>query len=217
MPVPTYSVEKHNSYSQDGTDTLVAKIFDFEVPYEGSLLEIGAWMPDDFSNSRLLIEKGWRAVLIDLSPLPLDRLVRCYADNPKVKVISAAVTPCDQHIKEFQITEDALSSSAPGTLERWKGLRQDYDGGFYGSLWVPTLTVQKLFDQFYGDHTPDFVSIDTEGDSFEVMMEMLNMDRRPKVISVEHDGRIVEIAQSVEPLGYVAVKHSQQNMLLHLV
>lgn len=204
------------SYSQDGTDIAVAAVFDYENPYEGSLLEIGAWMPDDFSNSRLLIERGWRAVLVELSPLPLDKLTRFHAGNPRVKIISAAVTPCDQHIKEFQITEDALSSATPGTLDRWRGMRPDYDGGFYGSLWVPTLTVRKLFDQFFGDHTPDFVSIDTEGDSVEVMIEMLNMERRPKVICVEHDNRYVEIAQVAEPLGYKTIKHSQQNMVLSL-
>lgn len=205
------------SYSQNGEDKIVATCFPGD--FTGHVLDIGAWWPDDFSNSRMFIEQGWGATLVELSPLPLDKLIRQYADNPRVKVISGAVTSGPEHITRFDITADAISTSVPGHAERWRNMRKEadgsmYHGGFYGSLWVPTISLAQLMEQFFGDGPPDFVSIDTEGNSYALAIALLRMDHRPKVLCVEHDNRVAEIFAAAKPYGYKAVEMGQENLIL---
>ena len=203
-------------YSQNGEDDIVAGCF--PPDFTGNLLEIGAWMPTEFSNSLLLIERGWDATLVEFSPLPANRLISHHEGNEHVRVIAAAVTPNERHIERFRITADALSEpeTEGHTSQRWKDMRPGYSGGFYGHLWVPTLSIQKLCDQFYGDRQIDFASIDTEGSSVEIAIAMMRMDPgwRPKVLCVEHDNRDVELWQEAKKHGYRMVDKSAENLIL---
>ncbi len=202
------------SYSQGGEDDIVAGCF--PPDFRGNLLEVGSWEPVNFSNSRLLIECGWDATLVEFSPLAVDKLIREYPDNPKVRVIAAAITPIEAHVQRFSITEDALSApEAEGEKStRWLNMRPGYHGGFYGHLWVPTLSLDKLIQQFFGDRQIDFASIDTEGSSTEIAITLMRSDWRPKVLVVEHDSRQVEIMAEAKRHGYKAVEINQQNMVL---
>ncbi len=174
-----------------------------------TLLEIGAWDPIQFSNSRALIEHGWNAVLVEPSPGPVKNLVREYASwkGGAVRVICAAITtePCG--LVEINVTDDALSvDSASPRAGEWAK-----DGGYYGKLLVPSLSVKQLFDQFGGGF--EFVSIDTEGSSLALMKAMLELGPRPRVICVEHDGRIVEAMQIAEAANYRQAHLNQTNVI----
>ncbi len=187
------------SFSQYGEDLIVAKLF----TEPGNLIELGAWEPKTFSNSRLLIEKGWDATLVELSPVPLRKLVEEYGNNPKVRVVAAAITPIPQPMLRFEISDDACTTDSPDRAAGWKGLREGYDGGFFGQLWVPAVTVRQLLGQFYGDGKQvDFVSIDTEGTSVELAIEFMEGPYKPKVLCAEHDGRIVWLNEFAQKLGY---------------
>ncbi len=203
-------------YSQNSEDDIIAGCF--PPDHKGNLLEVGAWFPTEFSNSRLLIEKGWDATLVEFSPLAVDRLIRFHEGNDKVRVIQAAITPNERHVERFRITEDALSEpEAEGqTSTRWKDMRPGYSGGFYGHLWVPTLSLQTLLSQFFGDKRIDFASIDTEGSSAELAIAMMNssLGWRPKVLCCEHDNRDVEIWQVAKTYGYKMVDKNQENLIL---
>ena len=198
--------------SQNAEDEAVAACF--PAGFTGNLLEIGAWFPKDFSNSRLLIERGWDATLVEFSPLAVERQLREYGYHDRVRVIQAAITPDEQHVQRFQVTEDALSSSSDEQCEKWRNLRPDYHGGFYGYLWVPTISLRRLLDQFYGDKRLHFVSIDVEGFSAVMAMELLKTDHRPKVICCEHDSRDVEIWQVAKKYGYVQIDKNAENIIL---
>ncbi len=198
--------------SQNGEATIVAGCF--PPDHKGFLVELGAWFPVEFSNSRTFIQSGWDAVLVEFSPLAIDRQVREYGYNDQVTIIQAAITPNARHIERFEITEDALSTSDTAQKERWKGMRPGYDGGFYGRLWVPTITWDMLKDQFFPKRIPDFVSVDTEGSSVELAIVIMQSNWRPKVLCVEHDNRSVELMQVARPLGYKIVEMTQENCVL---
>ncbi len=159
-------------------------------------MDIGAWDPKTFSNSRALIEAGWSALLIEPSPGPVKNLIREYADNPSVRVLAGAVT-VEGHVIELAITDDAVSmpSSDKQRVEEWTSV-----GGFYGKLLVPSMSMEKLFWQFGGDFK--MISIDTEGTSVPLFCEMLRLGVRPKCVVVEHDNRIVELNQYAAAAGY---------------
>jgi hypothetical protein len=196
------------SYSQNGEDDIIAA--QFPADFKGTLLEVGAWEPKNLSNSRLLIERGWSAVLCEFSPVPVSKLIREYEGcSEDIKVIAAAITAEPNHVVEFQVTDDALSTNDPAQLKTWA-----QEGGYYGSLWVPTLSIHALLSQFFGDRRIDVASIDTEGSSVEIAIALMRTDHRPKVLCVEHNGRIVEIMHEAQAVGYKNIHTNAENVIL---
>lgn len=195
------------SHSQAGEDLIVAKCF--PEGFSGTLLEIGAWDPIALSNSRMLIEAGWSAVLCEFSPVPLRNLVEKYHGSMRVQVVAAAVTVGDDAVREFCVTDDAVSTDDKKVFAQW-----EKTGGYYGSLWVPTLPLDRLLSQFFGDRHIDYASIDTEGTSVDLAIALLKTEHRPNVLCVEHDGRQVELMQVAQELGYQAIHMNATNIIL---
>lgn len=203
------------SYSQYGEDLIIAELFP-DLNSHHNLIDIGAFEPRALSNSRLLIERGWDATLIEFSPHPLRNLVKEYNGNPNVRVIAAAVTPQPQHVTKFRMTDDAISSDQPDTEFRWARMRPGYDGGFYGDLWVPTISVKALVDQFYGDKPIHFVSVDTEGSSVEIAVEFMKLEHswKPQVLCVEYDDKLVYLLEQAQVLQYRQAHINGVNVIL---
>ncbi len=195
------------SHSQAGEDLIVAKLF--PAGFVGNMLEVGAWAPITFSNSRAFIESGWSAVLCEFSPGPVRQLVAAYEGSAAVQVVAAAVTVADEHVQQYRITDDAVSSSDSKVQATWSDA-----GGYYGDLWVPTLPLDKLLSQFFGDRKLDYASIDTEGSSVDLGIALLQTEHRPNVLCCEHDGRVAELMAVAQELGYAAVHMNQTNVII---
>ncbi len=194
------------SYSQFGEDKIIARLLGDN---KARLLDIGAWHPKTFSNSRALIERGWSAVLIEFSPAPVRALVQEYGAREDVIVLQAAMA-LDGHgsFQKFDISDDGLSTADAAVRRKW-----DKDGGYFGRLWVPLLTFERLFFQFGGGF--EFVSIDTEGTSVDLAMQLLGKhQQRPKVLCVEHDDRILELQMAAQGVGYRIAYANGTNVIL---
>jgi hypothetical protein len=198
-------------YSQHDEDDIIAGLFAGQEP--GNLIDVGAYVAKDLSNSRLLIERGWDATLIEFAPMAVKNLVSEYSGcADRVRVVAAAMTPSPQHVMPFQVTDDALSSNDDSHARKWK----DYGAGYYGTLWVPTLTVRQLIDQFYGDKPLHFVNVDTEGSSVELAIEFMMLDGswKPPVICVEHDDRDSFLMAAAQRSGYRLEWRNECNAIL---
>lgn len=196
------------SFSQYGEDDIIAeRLQELCGGVPGKLLEIGAWDPITFSNSRLLIEKGWSAILIEPSPGPVKALAQTYADNARVAVISAAVT-VGGGLLHLMVSDDAVTTPI---ADEHRILTWKESGGFYGSIFAPSIAMQALLTQFGGNF--QFVSIDTEGTSVPLFIEMLRIGPRPRVVMVEHDNRIVELNQYAEAARYQQIHINGTNWI----
>lgn len=170
--------------SQHGEDMLM--LAQFPEGFAGNVLEIGAWHPTCFSNSRRMIDAGWSAVLVEPTPLAVEKLLRAYRENEKVEVISGAVGLTGGFL-HMDVTEDAVSTFDSSTFEIWKRT-----GGYYGKMLVKPIPVGEIWDSF-GPF--DVVSIDAEGQSVSILREMLRHIPRaafakyPTVICVEFDNQ----------------------------
>ena len=154
----------------------------------GKLLDIGAWDPVCFSNSRALLEKGWGGILIEPSPVPLWNLMKAYKDREDVTIIAAAVG-LESGLAKFKITADAVSSADEKTWGVWKDA-----GGYVGQCLVPMLTLADIFARFGGDF--GFINIDTEGSSVDLALQLFASGVRPKCLCVEHDSRMEELCSA---------------------
>ena len=193
-------------FSQYGEDEQLLKVFGDR---KGRLLDIGSWHPIDKSNSRALIERGWEAVLVEFSPYAVRELVKEYggASCPPVEVLQAAISVTDRVMRKFLITDDAVSTDNADVGGTWKDA-----GGYYGSMWVPQITLETLLTQFGGGF--DFVSIDTEGTSADLAIHYLQNFEGPEAMIVEHDGRIDEIMHTAREKGYYERLRNGTNLML---
>jgi hypothetical protein len=208
---------------------------------DGRFLDLGAWDPITFSNTRALVELGWSGVMIEPSPGPFLELMLCCTkcgDNidtrkrAKRLKYDAAGDPapeCDKcgaarygFDERFTLilgavgleagftricaTDDALSTSDEGSRKKWERI-----GGFYGWLTTPTITLEQIANQFGGF---DFVNIDVEGQSTDILLKMLALGWQPKCICVETDGRDQEIISAATPLHYHVTYGNGTNLVL---
>lgn len=183
-------------YSQFGEDEIVAKIFGDHV---GRLMEIGAFHPETFSNSRLLIERGWYGVLIDASPYAIQSLVEFYQPTKHTHplIVSAAVTTGEDRTAFINLTPDGMSSDDPAIIEKWQE-----KAGYRGFAHVATITLAQISLQF--GHF-DFVSFDTEGSSVDLAKQWLDKKHRPRVFCCEYDERWDELTTHATAAGYKLV------------
>ena len=202
------------SYSQYGEDLIIQEIFSRinAEPTSFRLLDIGAWDPIEKSNSRLLIEKGWSAVLIEPSPTPLRNLIGAYGPRfvrkpgQDITIVGAAVGLVGGMV-DMAITDDAVSTSDAKVAKLWQE-----KGGYIGYAYFPVITLQDIFNRFGGVF--DFVNIDAEGLSVELAIEYLKTEAFPRVMCVEHDSRQVELMQVAARRGYSAREMNGTNIIL---
>ena len=190
-------------YSQFGEQPYILDALGETV---GRFLEIGAYHPTQFSNTRALVDRGWSGVMIEPAPGPFLSLLREYGNDERFVLINAALG-FHRNMTRLWATDDAVSTTQEANYEQWKPI-----GGFYGSFFTPVVTLFDVFNQFGGGY--DFVSIDTEGTSVDVFHELLKTDALPMVVCVEHDGRSVECQQAAHGRGYTTVHINQTNLVV---
>lgn len=180
------------SHSQHGEDLRAWEILQRWNIETGRILEIGSWHPEQLSNSRLFIAAGFGAVLCEPSPASVRDLARFYADNPEVHIVASPITVHGGAIK-LELSDDALSGEQ--IQEVWRAT-----GGYYGRAWYKSMSMEELLTQWGGDFA--LVSIDTEGTSVDLFAALLACGPRPRVVILEHDGRLVEVNGMAEAQGY---------------
>lgn len=188
-------------YSQNGEQRHILEC----VPGHGQFLDIGAWNAEDKSNTRALFERGWSGVLVEPSPGPARGLIAAYGGCQYVSVVCAAVAR-ERSLVRMQITDDALSTTEQGNYEAWES-----QGGYFGSCYVPTVTIKDLINQFGAFH---FVNIDTEGTSVDLLHALLETPMDPQCICVEYDKRLEEAVQLGLSRGYRIVDANGTNLIL---
>ena len=191
-------------YSQSGEQAAILRSVGDQV---GSFLDIGAFSAKDLSNTRALYEKGWSGVLVEPSPGPLKNIIREYGNDERIKIIAGAIG-FERKIVRFEASDDGLTTSEPANFKKWQQV-----GGFYGSFWVPMITLDELLFQFGAF---DFVNIDTEGTSAAILKVLLETQMRPRAICVEHDGEMVETVTMATAVGYHLEFLSGENAVLAL-
>jgi hypothetical protein len=222
-------------YSQFDEEKYVLEAFRGKVE-PGRFLEIGAWDAITFSNTRALVELGWSGVMIEPSPGPFLELMRCctkcsigvderehepygkrkqrecakcgaerYGLLPRITLVLAAVG-LEPGLVKLHATDDALTTGDAKSLKTW-----EKDGGFYGEFLSPVITLEDIANRWGGF---DFVNIDVEGHSTDLLLKMLELDWQPTCIVVETDGRDAAILAAATPKHYSCVYGNGQNIVL---
>jgi len=192
-------------YSQNDEERVVLDFFRSRPV--GELLDLGAYDGSTFSNSRALIEAGWKAVLIEPSPWPFGALVDLHKSNPRVELVNALVLPATgpaPGLSEFFVTRDATSCTQEGTMRRW-------GAGQYRRILVPSLTLGSLHQLLSRDAARrfDFISVDIEDDTMALVRALGETDwlAGAAMICLEHTAG--GISHEAEMTAYMA-RHNRR-------
>lgn len=192
--------EKMPMFSQDEEEAFILE----NTPERGHFLDIGAWLPEKFSNTRALYLRGWSGVAIEPSPFAVDSLLKTYGQDPRMVVVPAMVG-CERSIRELRVSDGPYSTAHQDAADRYAS-----DANFRGTLWVPQITLPDIIDRWGPFH---FVNIDIEGGSMELLEALLAIPMKPPCICVEHDGRYFEAVQMAERGGYRLVHGNATNVI----
>lgn len=192
------------SYSQYNEEGFILA----NTPDAGRFLDVGAWNAKQFSNTRALYEKGWSGVMIEPSPEPFLGLLKEYGKEPRIDLLCAAMGFEREGIVILHATADAVSTTDEAVHALWKDA-----GGYYGKFWTPIVTWNKIMTQF---GRFEFVNLDAEGISVDLLHALLATEMMPACICVEHDGRTNEAIEAATGRGYKVVYGNGTNLVLAL-
>lgn len=175
------------------------------VQKTGTFLDLGAYHPEIFSNTRALYLQGWSGMCVDVSPAAVKALATAYACEPRVTVVQAAVA-VEAKWLTIQLTDDAVTTSDKEVYQTWKAA-----GGYYGSVRVLAIPVACLITG-----PLDFINIDVEGCSADIFLHLLGhlVGQHPACMCVEHDRRTPELIAAAAAHGYRPVYTNGTNLVV---
>lgn len=185
---------------------------------KGRLLDIGAYDGRTFSNSAALIDRGWSAVLVEPSPVPLAALVERYARSPEVRVVGAMVIPdAKSPFTLMHVTGDAVSTTDAALRDVWAS------SVAFAPAYFPSVCPRTLVAVFEPAEGFDFITIDVEDNNAAVLREVLGCAKLPKCICIEHTagGRdqreeIIEIIDSTGALYDITYTSAENYVLVRV-
>jgi FkbM family methyltransferase len=87
---------------------------------EGFFLEIGAFDPKVFSNTRSLVERGWSGTYVEPSPICAEKFRIEYKENYKIDLIEAAVSDKDGFDTLYDCNGNAVSTTDINHKIKWE-------------------------------------------------------------------------------------------------
>jgi FkbM family methyltransferase len=164
-----------NTYSQNKEDLFILQYFG---NFTGRMVEIGANNGVDLSNSRLLIEHGWSAHLLEPGTI-FTQLQSLYENHPRVKCHNIGIGERDEVVNFYE-------SGAHVPHGKDYGLVSTCD--FEETLRWPHVeftekNVQLVaWDTFASGKRFDFISIDAEGYDFIILQQIDLADTKCLII-----------------------------------
>lgn len=178
-------------FSQREEEKYILEFFGDRI---GRVLDIGAYHPEFFSNSRALIDKGWNAVLVEPSPKCHYNLRDYYKDNNKVEIVPYAIGPINGPMK-FYDSAGAVATALESHYKVWKDRQLDYE-----EIQVACMTWQKFYSLFPGKY--EFISIDAEGMDYSILSQMDLNVMETELLCIEYTYNTSEIITYLTKSGF---------------
>ena len=211
------------NYSQNNEQEVILNYLEKRQMTKGTLLEVGAYDGEGFSNVRglMLKHQGWCGVFVEPSSYCFSKLVDLYKMEPRrAELVNLAVVPEDEIgngclLKFHESPMSACSSSIDGHVQRWYSeVNSDGDSVNPRKVFVGKVGMKELLSSFGG--TFDFINIDVEGYSARLaLQEWFNPRNYGCVLMcIEHDRKSVELQTKFVSLGFSVIYSNAENLIM---
>lgn len=198
----TKTVNGFVSHSQYGEDLVLKDL----LSSNGYFLEIGAYDPFDFSNTRFLVERNWSGCYIDGSPSSVDKFIKQYQDNEKITIVNSLIGNKNALVELYDSLGDAVSSTDVDFMNKWKS-----GGHPFRKIYTNMITIDTLKPIL--PPTIDFINVDVEGQS-ALLSTMIDYNSfNCKVVCIEHDNQINMLNSYFIPQGFKIYYQNNCNVI----
>lgn len=194
-----------NSYSQWGEDILIDNLLGRRA--NGFYVDVGAYDPTRFSNTKRFYLKGWRGVNIEPDPIKIRKF---YKERKRDINLNIGIANKNGSLNFFRFSPQTLSTFS-------KSAAADYQKQGYTIIETFKVKVAKLgqiLEKESKNRQIDFFSIDTEGSDLEVLKSNNWKRFKPKVICIEGQGGNPE--KLLTKLGYKKIYETRTNSIFSL-
>lgn len=154
------------SYAQNKEDLIILDYFKGE---KGTLLSVGENDGKTFSNAKLLIDNGFKAYLVEPSSV-FSKLEQLYKDNKKVKCYNFGLSFQTREVKFYESEEHVKGGSDKALvstiheheLRRWKNVK-------FNEKTIKLVSTEEFLQD---KGKIDFISIDCEGEDWNILKEI---------------------------------------------
>lgn len=197
-------------YSQNNEESIIKSFFQKNNLLQGKFMDIGAFHPFTFSNTRCLYELGWKGVLAEPSPACLRNLYNEYTYDKRITIVPKAVVTTESgFVNLYDSNGDALSTTNKAHKNMWS---KNANIAF-NKIPVESINIVQLINQ-YGINT-DFLSLDVEGENINIFNSIpvwfLN---RLHMLCIEHDGMQHYVEEKLKPLGFETALVNNENIIM---
>lgn len=193
------------SFSQGGEDIIIDKLL--RNKKHGFYVDVGAFDPTRFSNTKRFYLKGWLGINIEPDPI---RCKTFQENRPRDVSLNLGVANRSGSMDFFRFNPQTLSTFSKKTA----GI---YQKSGHALATVSKIRIQKLssiLEKYANKKSIDFLSIDTEGLDLEVLKSNNWGMFRPKVICIE--GQDKKIDKMLSKLGYKKTYQTVVNSIYRL-
>jgi len=187
------------SYSQEGEDMILQRIFEYSEP--GFYVDIGAHHPKRFSNTYYFYKKGWRGINIDATPGSMKLFNKRRGEDINLEIAVAS--------EKREMTYHIFNEPAVNTFDE-KFADKAIDDGceLIRKQKIETKTLKEILVE----HLPknkkiDFMSVDVEGFDLEVLKSNDFDLFRPAYILVECHGVNMNEIQNDDVYNFLREKN----------
>lgn len=172
-------------------------------------IEIGGYSPFTFSNTRALYELEASGIIVEPSPECMAEFEKEYANEPRIKLVQAAITDNDGIVEFYNSVGDAISTTDISHKEKWeKGYAVNYN-----KITVKSISMNTFLKEHGQD--VDFINIDVESTNWQLFNLIPDwFFNRLKMICIEHDGKNIEMENKLKTFGFHKILLNAENLIM---
>ena len=164
-------------HSQGGEDRILSRLFPGR---SGTYVDVGAYDPTEFSNTRHFYDLGWTGVNIEPNPARYERI---RAARPGDVNLNIGIAGSGGSLRFYEMDPPTLSTFSAEEAER---CAQFPGHRIVATRLVPVRTLRDVLAEHAAGVRVDFLSIDTEGLEEEVLGSNDWTRFRPVALLIEH-------------------------------
>ncbi|MCK9154707.1 MAG: FkbM family methyltransferase [Paludibacteraceae bacterium] len=196
-------------YSQNNEEQIILKCL--EDAGSSKFIEIGAYDPFKFSNTRRLVELGWEGVYVEPSTPCYAKFQKEYQNNPKIMLYPFAVGKEKGNVLFYE-SADAIST----TSKPWKELWENGSKSQFIEKRVDVITGEDLYS-LCGQGSV-FLNIDTEDTNIDVLNSFREETiSKFRLICIEHQGKLRYLRTYFKKIGFREVLLNNENFIFQKV
>jgi FkbM family methyltransferase len=186
-------------YSQNNEQDIILNYFKDEV---GTFLDLGSYDGVNLSNTRALVRKKWKGVLVDPSPEVFKRLELNCKDY-ELTLINCAVSDYNDTVS-FYDNQNAVATMHQKETERW-------DNEEFNKIEVRCRDVKELLEELpYTVY--DFISIDCEGEDLTLLKRIDFAKYKTRLVCVEWNSKDQNLFDEIMK-GWKLIHKNAENLI----